>query len=256
MTSRSREFFDLGAHARPSVGDTKTSVVGIDHLGWLLCDGRTLNISEWPTMFEVIGYAFGSNNSNTFKLPLQSGRVPGFITEPGGNRGIDSNENILSLRSLGDVVGEEDHTLTVPELATHNHGTQTALSNIPEEFELTGNSATGITMNEHTHGMPDIPNGTQGGLAILGSATAADEVRYTGTTGATTVTFTDPTHNHTLQPQGSNIAHNTMQPTLFIGNLFIYSGRPFYPATGAQAPNVLVPSNYPYAYSGSNVALY
>jgi microcystin-dependent protein len=47
--------------------------------------------------------------------------------------------------------------------------------------------------------------------------------------------ITDPTHQHTIasyqhthtmNPAGGDQPHNNMQPTLFIGNLFIYSGDP------------------------------
>ena len=30
------------AHTRPTTGDIKTSFVGHDHLGWLICDGKAL----------------------------------------------------------------------------------------------------------------------------------------------------------------------------------------------------------------------
>ena len=60
----------------------------------------------------------------------------------------------------------------------------------------------------------------------------------TGTgTGYANIVVTDPTHVHTfttLNTGGSN-AHNNMQPTLFIGNVFIYSGKTTY-------------GNYPYTY--------
>jgi len=60
----------------------------------------------------------------------------------------------------------------------------------------------------HTHIVGSIPNGTQD-IAAFGTSgiTAADEVR-------TTVES---------EPTGSSGAHNNMQPTLFIGNTFIFA---------------------------------
>jgi microcystin-dependent protein len=60
----------------------------------------------------------------------------------------------------------------------------------------------------------------------------------------------DPGHNHafttgssftgvTTNNNGGSNAHNNMQPTLFLGNLFIYSGKPFY-------------ANYPFT-AGTNL---
>lgn len=33
-------------------------------------------------------------------------------------------------------------------------------------------------------------------------------------------------HSHTIASQGGGAAHNTMQPTLFAGNIFLFAGIP------------------------------
>lgn len=59
----------------------------------------------------------------------------------------------------------------------------------------------------HTHSVGSIPDGTQNiAAASGGGTTAADEVRTTITSGSA----------------GGGGAHNNMQPTLFIGNVFIF----------------------------------
>jgi microcystin-dependent protein len=50
------------------------------------------------------------------------------------------------------------------------------------------------------------------------------------------------THSHSIAPQGGNVAHNNMQPTLFIGNVFIFSGVPtagYYPGTVGMNPPLI-----------------
>jgi microcystin-dependent protein len=79
MTSVTKNFFNLSASQRPTVGDTKLSMVNYDHLGWFLCDGRTLQISEYQVLYNVIGRSYGSNGPTTFKLPNPAGRVLGVI---------------------------------------------------------------------------------------------------------------------------------------------------------------------------------
>jgi microcystin-dependent protein len=37
--------------------------------GWKYCDGRTLMISEYPELYEVIGCGFGGDFRKTFNLP-------------------------------------------------------------------------------------------------------------------------------------------------------------------------------------------
>jgi len=59
MTSVFSTYDTLNAHQRPMVGDTKMSVVNVDHIGWLKCDGRVLNVNDYYFLWETIGYSFG-----------------------------------------------------------------------------------------------------------------------------------------------------------------------------------------------------
>jgi microcystin-dependent protein len=192
MTSRNRDFFNLAAHQRPMVGDTKTSAISVDHLGWLFCDGRALAISDYKFLFDVIGYSFGSNTSNDFKLPDPAGRVPGFIGANGTN---DASGNPLTSRLMGAESGAETHTLTVAQMPTHNHG---------------------ITDTGHTHSYFNQP-GDLNALNTVGTD-FADNIDVNQTTGSSTTGIT-------INNTGGSNAHNNMQPTLFLGNLFIYSGK-------------------------------
>jgi microcystin-dependent protein len=193
-------------NTKPVVGDTKLSLVGADHLGWLLCDGRTLNISDYYWLHQVIGTTYGSNASTTFNLPNPAGRVLGVI---GSGLG-------LTPRVAGSNVGAETHTLTIAEMPTHNH---------PGSSNNT--ATTGVTDPGHNHSYVNQPNNTGvSGAAVL-TTDVADNVNVGATTGTTSVVLTDPGHTHTLvmSNQGGSNAHNNMQPTLFIGNMFIYSGK-------------------------------
>ena len=44
------------------------------------------------------------------------------------------------------------------------------------------------------------------------------------------IVWNDPTHAHFIYPQGGSNAHNNMQPTIFMGNMFIFSGKATYNA--------------------------
>lgn len=207
MTSVERKFFTLSASQKPTVGDTKMSVATSDHLGWMLCDGRDLLVSDYYFLFKVIGYTYGSNTSNYFKLPNPAGRVLGVVGSGSG----------LTARGFGSNVGAETHTLTVAEMPTHNHtGT-------------TNTSSTGITLSDpgHTHSYVNQPNNVE--LAVsLTTTDAADNVNQNQTTGSsfTGITLNDPTHSHTFTTSNTGLsnAHNNMQPTLFFGNMFVFSG--------------------------------
>jgi len=62
--------------------------------GWALCDGQLLPISEYTTLFALLGTTFGGDGVTTFCLPDLRGRVPihpgtgsGLLTYVWGQRG-------------------------------------------------------------------------------------------------------------------------------------------------------------------------
>ena len=63
MASSYREYANLSAHQRATVGDTKTSVISYDHKGWLKCDGRSLSTKEFNILFQTIKYSFGGRET-------------------------------------------------------------------------------------------------------------------------------------------------------------------------------------------------
>ena len=79
--------------------------------GWNFCDGTVLSIADNSTLFTLIGTTYGGDGQTTFQLPDLRGRLP--IGQGNGSG--------LSARTLGQSAGEEDHTLTVNEMAAHAH---------------------------------------------------------------------------------------------------------------------------------------
>ena len=228
-----RDFFTLSAHQKPNVGDIKTSVVNTDHLGWLVCDGRLLQTSEYGLLFYQIGYTFGGSD-DTFRLPDGRGRVVGNTGSSGGTNW-----------AYGQTTGEETHLMTLSELVSHNHTVQ--------------NSLTGVSVNSsgsHTHtqttvnddfnnsasapppgGYPDFSKPSYPKYDSSGSVTWTDTIN---TSGTHTHVITDPGHTHTVNDTGGSTPFNVMQPTIFMGNMFMYSGKtnagawPYTPGTNVQ----------------------
>lgn len=207
MGSYFRDYFCPTASQRPTVGDTKFSTIGRDHMGWLLCDGTLLSTETHNLLFQAIGYKFGGSGTQ-FALPDARGRVPGAIGSGTG----------LTPRLLGASVGAETHTLTINQMPAHTHGSVSVSGNTDGDG-YTSLNATGITANPHSH--TGVPN--QASTALNG---ASNNTGNGGSTSLETVTLNDPTHQHQIGSTGGGAAHNNMQPTLFIGNMFIYSGKP------------------------------
>jgi microcystin-dependent protein len=244
MTSYCRTPVTYTAHQRAIVGDTKMSVIANDHLGWLRCDGRTLNVNDFYFLWRVIGYSFGGS-STTFNLPNASGRVPGVI-----GTGTDVNSNTQNL-ALGDMIGEYVHTLTIDEMPTHNHG----VDNVPQPNNSqtssdthnhggsTGNSITGITINTNGAHSHNITTANSGENVPDRVGQARDDVEegpaQTDSAGAHNHSITDPAHSHsiasyshfhTINSAGGSNVHNNIQPMIGLGNMFIFSGKYLYPS--------------------------
>lgn len=91
---------------------------------YLLCYGQAISRTTYPTLFSVIGTAFGTGNgTTTFNIPDLRGRAVAGKDNMGG-----SSANRLTGQSggvdgdvLGDAGGGETHTLTEAEMPVHSH---------------------------------------------------------------------------------------------------------------------------------------
>jgi len=99
MTSQCRTPLTFSAHQKPTVGDSKFSAVTSDHMGWMLCNGRTVAVTDFQFLFNIIGYSFGGSGTQ-FMLPNPQGKTPGAI-----GQGTDINNSTFTT-VLGQRAGE------------------------------------------------------------------------------------------------------------------------------------------------------
>ena len=106
----------------PYVGEIRMFAGNFAPAGWMFCEGQLLPISEYETLFQLIGTTFGGDGQSTFGLPDLRGRLP--IHQGNG----------FALAQTG---GVESVTLTVNQIPLHTHqflastapGTQNAGAN-------------------------------------------------------------------------------------------------------------------------------
>jgi microcystin-dependent protein len=80
--------------------------------GWMFCDGSTLPISEYDTLFILIGTTYGGDGQSTFNLPDLRGRVPIHW---------GTNPSTGSSFLIGERAGVETVTLTTQQIPQHSH---------------------------------------------------------------------------------------------------------------------------------------
>jgi microcystin-dependent protein len=80
-------------------------------MDWALCDGSTLQISQYDVLFAVLGTMYGGDGMTTFKLPDLRGRVPVHMGQGTG----------LTPRPIGSAFGTEAETLQTAHIPAHTH---------------------------------------------------------------------------------------------------------------------------------------
>jgi len=76
----------------------------------MTCDGQSLAISEYDTLFNLIGTTYGGDGQNTFNLPNLAGRVPMHWGNLNGTTTV-----------IGQQMGVSSVTLNINQIPLHNH---------------------------------------------------------------------------------------------------------------------------------------
>lgn len=78
--------------------------------GWMICDGSLLPISEYETLFMLIGTTYGGDGESTFALPDLRGRAP-------IHQGFHQGSGFV----IGEQGGQERVTLIAAQIPPHTH---------------------------------------------------------------------------------------------------------------------------------------
>ncbi len=92
--------------AQPYIGEIRMFAGNFAPAGWMFCEGQLLPISEYETLFNLIGTTYGGDGQETFALPDLRGRLP--LHQGNGF-------------TLAETGGVEEVTLTVSQIPAHSH---------------------------------------------------------------------------------------------------------------------------------------
>ncbi|MDP4078465.1 phage tail protein [Acidovorax sp. A1169] len=92
--------------AQPYVGEIRMFAGNFAPAGWAFCHGQLQAISEYETLFQLIGTSYGGDGQSTFALPDLQSRAP-----------VHQGNGYI----LAETGGVETVTLTVNQIPAHNH---------------------------------------------------------------------------------------------------------------------------------------
>ena len=136
--------------------------------GWAECNGALLPIQQNTALFALLGTQYGGNGTTNFALPDLRGRT---LIGSGDGPGLTPQSN-------GEMTGENQTTLNILNLPSHNHSVKAV--------KAVGNK--------------NMPGGN------LPANTGDEDQEYSTATPDTTFSA------QAIQPSGSGQAHNNMQP--------------------------------------------
>jgi microcystin-dependent protein len=102
--------------SEPFIGQVIAVGFNFAPVGWALCQGQLLAISEYAPLYQLLGTTYGGDGQNTFGLPDLRGRAALGMGQGSG----------LQSYNIGQLGGVESVTLTANQFAGHTHALQAA----------------------------------------------------------------------------------------------------------------------------------
>lgn len=156
--------------------------------GWLACNGQSLPIAQFDVLYAILGTIYGGDGSTTFNLPDLQGRV---AIGQGQGTGLPNY-------TLGQVGGEEQHTLIDAEMPAHSHALMSSTA-----------TATDVTPGPALH----LATASTGSLyAPTANVTVYDKMAACVATA------------------GNSVGHDNMMPTVVANYCICYQG--VFPSSG------------------------
>lgn len=145
----------------PFIGEIRMFAGNFAPVGWALCQGQLIPISENDALFNLIGTTYGGDGQSTFALPNLQSRVPVHVG-PGF--------------ALGQAGGEETVTLTTSQIPAHSHVPQANSNSGTQPSPAAGLWASSSpSLNQYSTSPPSV-NADPGALGSAGGSQSHDNM--------------------------------------------------------------------------------
>jgi len=148
------------------IGEVRVFAGNFAPRGWAFCDGSSISIAEYSTVFAILGTTFGGDGQVTFNLPDLRGRL---AVGTGTGLGLGNIE-------LGQAAGTENVSLTTAQMPSHSHPATATIAfpattlagntGIPTNMILASLAGAYSTQPADTHVAPAATTGT---TSLVGS---------------------------------------------------------------------------------------
>lgn len=182
-------------------------------MNWLFCQGQSMQISEYTALFALTGTTYGGDGVTTFNLPNIASRV---VVGAGQGTG-------LSAYNLGQVRGEESHSLTLSELPAHNHQASPTFSTTAGSVDISLNAvaAPGYEASPVGNYLAQDSSGTDNIYASEGSSSNLVSLN---SKAAQVSKLSPPLATVNVGVAGGSVPHNNIQPVLAVNYIICIEG--------------------------------
>ncbi len=189
----------------PYVGEIRLFCFNFAPQGWMLCDGKLLKISDYSTLFALIGITYGGDGQTTFALPNLCGRTP-------LSQGQGTN---LTKRVIGQSGGANQAILATSQIPAHNHALTSTYAKATLKCKNSSANSRGLANN-----------------SISGNYTQDSTLKYNTAAPDTTMNSANITTSGNTNNTGSSLSHPNMQPYMALSYCIAAQG--IYPGTKAK----------------------
>nr|WP_315422800.1 tail fiber protein [uncultured Pedobacter sp.] len=196
-----------------TIGEIRAFAGSFAPMNWRFCQGQPMQINDYTALFAITGTTYGGDGVTTFNLPNIASRI---VVGAGQGNG-------LSAYNLGQVNGEESHSLSLSELPAHTHQATPAFSTTAGSVEISLNAVAvpGLGASPVGNYLAQDSSNTDN---IYASAASSTNLVSLNSNAAKVSSLSPPLTKVDIGVAGGSTPHNNIQPVLAVNYIICIVG--------------------------------